>query len=176
MPGTGMYYTTTSSWAHRAKEESSPPSSPPNGSHPGRRVPSSAAARASETSDSKSRSQRSGAALFCVLGVIAIVLVWLGLIGLHNHEASMERFLDAPYVAKDKESLKAMISARYVNDNAAENRLIGEKRVFTVAADTKIRIIEIQNDKYVHLRIISGPHTGQDGWVSRGWVKYEPTT
>jgi hypothetical protein len=88
----------------------------------------------------------------------------------------MERFLDAPYVAKDKESLKAMISARYVNDTAAENRLIAENRVFTVAADTKIRIIEIQNDKYVHLRIISGPHTGQDGWVSRGWVKYEPTT
>jgi hypothetical protein len=88
----------------------------------------------------------------------------------------MVRFLDAPYVGKDKESLKAMISARYVKDNAAENKLIAENRIFTVAAGTKVRIISIQDDKYVHLRILSGPRTGEEGWVSRSWVKYGPTT
>jgi hypothetical protein len=111
-----------------------------------------------------------------VLGIIALILVWLGLVGQYNRDASMVRFLDAPYVGRDEESLKAMISARYVNDNAAENKLIAENRIFTVAADTKVRIIEIQNDKYVHLRIVSGPHAGEDGWVSRRWMKYEPTT
>ena len=172
-----MYYTTTSSWAHKAKKASSPRLAPPPpfGSHPGPTVPDSADAREPETSDSKTRSQRSGATLLWVLGIIVVILVWLGLVGQHNRDASRVRFLDAPYVGKDKESLKAMISARYVKDSAAENKLIAENRIFTVAADTKVRIIEIQSDKYVHLRILSGPHTGEDGWVSRSWVKYEPT-
>jgi uncharacterized protein DUF4236 len=177
LPGTGMYYTTTSSWAHKPKKASSPGSAPPAfGSHPGPTVPVSADARASEASDSTTRSQRSGATLLWVLGIIVVILVWLGLVGQHNRDASMVRFLDAPYVGKDKESLKGMISARYVKDNAAENKLIAANRIFTVAADTKVRVIEIQNDKYVHLRIVSGPHAGEDGWVSRSWVKYEPTT
>ena len=63
-----------------------------------------------------------------------------------------------------------------MKDSAAENKLLAENRIFTVAADTKVRIIEIQNDKYVHLRIASGPHTGEDGWVSRSWVRYGPRT
>ena len=178
LPGTGMYYTTTSSWAHKGKKASSPhaPTPPAFGSHPGPTVPVSADARASETSDSKTHSQRSGATLLWVLGIIVVILVWHGLAGRHNQDTSMVRFLDAPYVGKDKESLQAMISARYVKDNAAENQLIAENRIFTVAADTKVRIIEIQNDKYVHLRIASGPHTGEDGWVSRSWVRYGPRT
>ena len=176
LPGTGMYYTTTSSWAHKGKTASPARPAPPAAfrSHPGPTVPASADSRESETSDSQTPSQRRGAALLWVLGIIVVILVWLGLVGQHNRDASMVRYLDAPYIGKDKESLKAMISARYVNDNAAENKLLAENRIFTVAADTKVRIIEIQNDKYVHLRIVSGPHAGEDGWASRSWVKYEP--
>ena len=176
LPGTGMYYTTTSSWAHKGKKANSPRLAPPPalGSRPGPTVPVAADARASETSDSKTQSQHRGATLLWVLGIIAVIFVWHGLAGRHNQDTSMVRFLDAPYVGKDKESLKAMISARYVNDNAAENKLLAENRIFAVAADTKIRIIEIQDGKYVHFRIVSGPHAGEDGWASRSWVKYEP--
>ena len=176
LPGTGMHYTTTSSWAHKGKAASSARLARPSafGSHPDPTGPASADAPELETSDSQTRSQRRGTALLWVLAIIVVILVWLGLVGEHNRDASMVRYLDALYVGKDKESLKAMISARYVNDNAAENKLLAENRIFAVAADTKIRIIEIQDGKYVHFRIVSGPHAGEDGWASRSWVKYEP--
>lgn len=76
---------------------------------------------------------------------------------------------DSLPVAADEKALDELIVALGSRDGKLES-LIASGRVFNVANNTRIRIMETGFTK-TRIRVLEGDKTMQEGWVAERWIK-----
>lgn len=71
---------------------------------------------------------------------------------------------DAVTLARTKDDFDAFQKAHLANDDYGIRALFNSDRIFNVQRDTDVRVIDRSLTLY-QVRVLSGPHEGESGWV-----------
>jgi hypothetical protein len=73
-------------------------------------------------------------------------------------------------IGVDEKSVDDVVAALASRDNSRIESLVQSGKVFTVDANTRVRILNIAGDKF-RVRVLEGPSIMIDGYVPERWIK-----